>query len=100
MSKGFAPQSDLYADISIIGDELHFDGHLVAVMAEGLPATVQDRFGYLFRYGEDVTEDEKFTAEQIDLSIKVQAEAKKYARGGLLKLTDLAIILGKLKEME
>jgi hypothetical protein len=79
--------------VQVIGDELHFDGELVAIMTTNAAPTHRDRFL-------DALDPEgvKAADEVEDVPAKIEAEAKKLAKGGLLRMTDLAIIIARLKE--
>lgn len=92
----------VYADLQIIGDELYFDRELVAILTDNASATTRGRFEDLILYGEEQEDEDKPVKADVDdydraLDDCVTA-AKEYAKGGLLRLTDLAIIIRKLKD--
>lgn len=97
-----------YDQLDLIGDELHFDGMLVAIMTDNVHATHRGRFEILIRHGEeegsDEDEDESSPAVDPDVSVEERvldalwSDATDKAKGGLLRMGDLANIIARLKE--
>lgn len=117
--------SHRFEDVQLIGDELHLDGSLVAILVEGPGDAQRGRFEDLFRFGEDEADDcgcpvrlhhkeceyhkaEDGTPPSVgregdgydEALADVAVTAKEYAKGGLLRMSDLATIIRKLKEDE
>lgn len=90
-----------YSMLQLIGDELFFDRQLVAMLTTGATPTVQQAFRDLIEFGED-PEDVPIVKEQADDYVQALEDlgigAKEFAKGGLLRMTDLAIIIDRLKE--
>lgn len=115
-----------FEGLTLVGDELHFDGELVAILTNNASATSRGRFTDLVIFGEPGEEDcgcpvrlhrkdcdlhkaEDGTAPDAkdprvdpydDALDDVVRAAGEYARGGLLRMTDLATVARKLKESE
>lgn len=88
--------------LQVIGDELHFDGQLVAIMTTNAAPTHRDRFLDALD-PEDETRKAESGADgklsDYDQALSdVATAAKEYAKGGLLRMPDLATICAKLKE--
>lgn len=90
--------------VQVIGDELHFDGELVAIMTTNAAPTHRDRFLEALD-PEDEPETTKAESgadgklSDYDQALSdVATAAKEYAKGGLLRMPDLATICAKLKE--
>lgn len=66
--------------IQVIGDDIHFDGHLVGRLADCNDSTVMANFCEAL---ENVTEEETFTANE------VQKLMEKAAKGGLVRLSEI-----------
>jgi len=77
--------------VQVIGDEIHYDGYLVAIIAQGAPATVCGAFT------DDLNGGGLTTREDAELLDSVLDEARKKARGGLLSINDLATIVASHK---
>lgn len=92
--------SDKYEDIQVIGDELHFDGMLVAIMTDNAPPTHLGRFVDLLNHGEEKAEaeDEKPAPSDDTVLDQLWSDATDAAKGGLLRMGDLANIVTRLKE--
>lgn len=75
--------------VQVIGDELHFDGELVAIMTTNAAPTHRDRFLDALDEG---------TTDHSDVLNQLEKKATESARGGLLRMTDLANIIARLKE--
>jgi hypothetical protein len=104
-------------DLRLVGDELHFDGVLVAMLTTTCSATELSRFTDLVEYGEPEEEDcdcpprpprlhkrdcACYRAEDGDPGPTdaescndVMRRAKQLARGGLVRLVDLEKEFGK-----
>lgn len=91
--------SDRYDDIQVIGDELHFDGMLVAIMTDNAPPTHLGRFVDLIEHGEEKqAEDDKPEPSEETVLDALWSKATDSAKGGLLRMGDLANIIARLKE--
>lgn len=78
------------AGIRLIGDEIHFDGELVAILTTNPAPTLKGRFtDALEECGE--TDHSKVLDE-------LEKQATEKASGGLLRMPDLARIIDQLKE--
>lgn len=92
----------------VIGDELHFDGYLIGMLAQaGIPATVMDNAIEHLECAtmpEEEDEPEPVAPTGSDPGDYDQAlddltrAAGEYAKGGLLRMSDLANIVAQLKE--
>lgn len=80
-------------EIRVIGDEIHCDGVLVAILAENANATQMAAFVDVVQFGDDSDAD---TVAGALTKLRKNAEAQ--AHGGLLKLTDLFTIIDQLKD--
>lgn len=89
--------SDRYDDIQVIGDELHFDGMLVAILTDNAPPTHLGRFVDLIEHGEEKDEDKPEPSDDTVLD-QLWSDATDSAKGGLLRMADLANIVARLKE--
>ena len=78
--------------VQVIADEIHADGQLVAIIVPDLPATVHERFIELL---DAMSPDTKPPA---DLLGELEEKARASSRSGLLRMSDLAIIIARLKE--
>lgn len=78
------------AGLQIIGDEIHHDGELVAILTTNPSPTARDRFT-------DALEDcgDAGSTKVLD---ELEKQATDKASGGLLRLPDLAKIVAQLKE--
>lgn len=76
--------------VQVIGDELHFDGELVAIMTTNAAPTHRDRF--LDALDPDAKPDEESVLDAL------WSKATDSAKGGLLRMPDLANIIARLKE--
>lgn len=92
--------ADTFADIQVIGDELHFDRELVAIMTDNASATLRGRFVDLLNHGEEKAEDEKPEPSEDTVLDALWSKATDAAKGGLLRMGDLANIITRLKEAE
>lgn len=90
--------SDRYDDIQVIGDELHFDGMLVAILTDNASATTRGRFEDLIRYGEEREDEDKPEPSDDTVLDQLWSDATDAAKGGLLRMADLANIVTRLKE--
>lgn len=83
-------------EIKVIGDEIYFGGELVAVMTtNGAPSHVANFLEAL----EGAPSHECATVPDYDQALSdVATAATEYAKGGLLRMSDLATIRAKLKE--
>lgn len=75
--------------IQVIGDEIHYDGELVAIMTTNPAPTLRDRFTEALDGGD---------VNHSDTLDELEKKATESARGGLLRMTDLATIIARLKE--
>lgn len=91
--------------IQVIADEIHFEGELVAIVATSPSHSLMTRF--LDHLDEAVVPEETAKAgdgadgkpTDYDQALDdVQRAAKEYAKGGLLRVADLATIITRLKE--
>lgn len=89
-----------YEDIQVIGDELHFDGELVALLTDNAAPTHLGRFTDLIEHGEEKDEDAAAEAEVKEIPVldALWSKATDAAKGGLLRMGDLANIIARLKE--
>lgn len=95
-------------NVQVIGDEIHFDGYVVGMLAQaGVPATVMaDLEEWLNNATLDPPADDAEPEPSSDPDpdaydaalADVELAAKEYAKGGLLRLSDLAKIVAQLKE--
>lgn len=76
--------------IQVIGDEIHFEGELVAILTTNAAETHRGRFTDAL----DVCEE----GALIDVLDKVEKRAAESMRGGLLRAADLSKIIASLKE--
>ena len=83
--------------IQIIGDEIFHDGTLVAILTTGVPPTIMDRFTDKLEEC-DLRPKEGDETKPRDVLGELLEKATKIARGGLLRLPDLARIVASLKE--
>lgn len=83
--------------VQVIGDELHFDGELVAIMTTNAAPTHRDRF--LDALDPDAKPDEDKAEESEETVLDaLWSKATDSAKGGLLRMPDLANIIARLKE--
>lgn len=92
-----------FDDLRLIGDEIHFEGELVAIMTTNPAPTQQARFQELLLEARDpkADEDEPVTPDkEISVLDELWSKATDTAKGGLLRMADLANIIARLKEAE
>lgn len=108
--------SDRFDMVQLIGDELHFAGELVAILTTNAPATHRGRFEDLVRDGEEVMEpckcpprlhhtecrfhkaEDGSPDDEETVLDALWSKATDAAKGGLLRMPDLANIIARLKE--
>lgn len=110
--------SGRWEHLCLVGDELFFNGELVAVLVNNLPATIIGRFTDMIDYGPEDEDDadcgcpprlhklecshykaEDGKSDEYDDALQdVERAAKEYARGGLLRMPDLATLIATLRE--
>lgn len=85
--------------IQLIGDEIHADGELVAIMTTNAAPTHRGRFedAILDLEVPDAEDEKPKPAETSPLDILVE-RANESAKGGLLRMSDLSRIVRQLKE--
>ena len=94
--------------IQVVGDELHFEGYVVGMLAQaGVPATTMERLVDWLNEADihpplDESEPEIVEVpcegdydQALDDLVRAAGE---YAKGGLLRMSDLANIVTQLKE--
>jgi hypothetical protein len=93
------------ADLRRIGDELHYDGQLVAVLAvSGIAPSALGAFtdaldaGFVDEEAKEELKEELETASYTAVMTDLMHNLKPFARGGLVKLTDVENIVNQLKE--
>ncbi len=97
-----------YDEIMVIGDEIHFKGELVAIIATTATPTVAQQFADLMEYGHDGKDDED---EQGSSEVKLPEGLPQFvenlrklvfanARGGLLYLRDFDKLVARAKERQ
>jgi hypothetical protein len=106
-----------FSDLQLVGEELYFDGTLVAMLTTTCSATERGRFTDLIEFGEPEEEDCNcpprpprlhkrecacYRAEdgdpgptETEACNDVMQRARKLARGGLIRLVDLERHFGK-----
>ena len=95
--------------LDLIGDEIHFAGHVVAIVASDVPASVVGSFEDFIRDPIGELEDDRPDPEPDEIADGVRARftesmdeletmASKAARGGLITVAALAKIVAQLKE--
>lgn len=95
--------ADPLADVQLIGDEIHFERELVALLTDNACSSVRQRFEDLLRFDaseEDETkhDDEKPEPVEIPVLDALWSKATDAAKGGLLRMGDLANIIAQLKD--
>lgn len=92
----------LYDQLDIVADELLFEGELVAILTTNACPTTRGRFEDLIRDGLEVEGEDKATNPDVDDYDRALDDlgkaAKEFAKGGLLRMTDLATIIKRLKD--
>lgn len=84
-------------DIRLIGDELYFERVLIAlVVTQGVPATVRARFEELLADAE--YNEPPPTPDPESLLNKLLKKATENAKGGLLRIDDLANIIARMEK--
>lgn len=114
---------DRFDQVQLIGDEIHFDGELVALLTDNASASHRGRFTDLVEYGEQAEDEGDCdcpprlhktdcgshkaedgappTGDEYDQALDDLARvAKEYAKGGLLRMGDLATMITQLKKEE
>lgn len=89
----------IYDQLDIVADELLFEGELVAILTTNACATTRGRFEDLIRDGLEVEDEEKKPEPSDDTVLDaLWSKATDSAKGGLLRMADLANIITRLKE--
>lgn len=92
----------VYDQLDIVADELLFEGELVAILTTNACATTRGRFEDLIRDGIEQEDEDKATDPDVDDYDRalddLERAAKEFAKGGLLRMSDLATIIKRLKD--
>ena len=83
------------SDIQLIGDEIHLDGEVVAILTNNVAPTKQDRFTDAL---DNIVSEPAIDNAIVSALAKVASDVEKSAKGGLLRVEDFAKIIDRIKK--
>lgn len=87
--------ADAFDHLAIIGDEIHFDGELVAIMTDNAAPTHRDRFTDALENGTTGGDTDEAILEKLN---RLSKDMQQMTKGGLIRAADFARLIGRIKE--